>query len=739
MGLLRIGARGVAPLEEGRRVPSETIMATFEDREGNIWTGSAGGVQRLRDSVFVTYSTSEGLPSDGTGPVYAGAEDRTWFAPTVGGLYWVREGQIGQVKEAGLGGDVVYSIAGGNGELWIGRQRGGLTHLSLKADSRVSESYTQAQGLAQNSVYSVYRTRDGTIWAGTLSGGVSKLSGGKLTTYTISNGLASDTVNSILETSDGTIWFATPNGLSALSNGRWQAFSTRDGLPSQNVNCLLEDSKGVLWVGTAAGLASFSSGRIQPAPASIESLHEQIFGLAEDQSGSLWIATSNHVLRVNRDHLLQGALGERDVREFGLADGLRSVEGVKRHRSVVADPLGRIWISTNRGLSVVNPARLMSDSAPALVHIQTISADGATIDLRNGAHIPGGHKRITFGYAGLNLTVPERVQFKFALDPFDHGWNGPVTRRDATYTNLSPGSYRFRVIASNADGLWNGSEAAIGFEIDPVFWQTWWFRVAVVLGCALGALLLYRFRLHQLTRQLNVRFEERLAERTRIAQELHDTLLQGFLSASMQLHVAVDHIPEESPVKRSLGRILELMGRVIEEGRNAVRGLRSSPSVSLDLEQALSRIQQELAIDTGAGFYMIVEGRPRQLHPILRDEVYQIGREALVNAFRHSRARKIEVQLEYGFNRLRIHVSDDGCGIDPEVLRAGREGHWGLPGMRERAERIGAKLHVWSSATAGTEVELSVPSHIAFQDQPSNGMLGWLMQIVFAKKRKREK
>src|SRR5258708_6076104 len=175
--------------------------------------------------------------------------------------------------------------------------------------------------------------------------------------------------------------------------------------------------------------------------------------------------------------------------------------------------------------------------------------------------------------------------------------------------------------------------------------------------------------------------------------------------------------------------ILELMGRVIEEGRNAVRGLRASRRGSLDLEQALSRIQQELAIDTGTGFCIIVEGRPRPLHPVLRDEVYQISREALVNAFRHSRARKIEVQLEYGFNKLRVHVSDDGCGIDPEVLRAGRDGHWGLPGMRERAERIGAKLHVWSSATAGTEVELSVPSQIAFQDQPINGTLRSLSKL----------
>ncbi|MGH9841577.1 MAG: sensor histidine kinase, partial [Blastocatellia bacterium] len=224
-------------------------------------------------------------------------------------------------------------------------------------------------------------------------------------------------------------------------------------------------------------------------------------------------------------------------------------------------------------------------------------------------------------------------------------------------------------------------------------------------------------------------FEERLAERTRIAQELHDTLLQGFISASMQLHVAVDHLPADLPAKQRIGRVLQLMGQVIEEGRNAVRGLRSSNSDSLDLEQAFSRIRQELAIQEQIDFRVIVEGRPRALHPILRDEVYRIGREALVNAFRHARAKSIEVELEYAVNHLRILVRDDGCGIDPQVLRSGLDGHWGLSGMRERAEGIGARLNLRSRAAAGTEVELSVPSQVAFQTQSSKRPLRWLARL----------
>ena len=260
----------------------------------------------------------------------------------------------------------------------------------------------------------------------------------------------------------------------------------------------------------------------------------------------------------------------------------------------------------------------------------------------------------------------------------------------------------------------------------PVFWQARWFRLSALLTCLLGVIALHRYRLHQLSRQLSVRFEERLAERTRIAQELHDTLLQGVLSASMQLHVAVDDVPADSPARLRLNGILQLMGRVVEEGRNAVRGLRSPDNDSHDLEQAFSRIQGELGVQNDVGFRVIVEGQRRPLHPVIRDEVYRISREAAVNAFRHSRGSSVEVEVEYAAQRLRILVRDNGCGIDAQVLRPGREGHWGLSGMRERAERIGARLRVWSRAAAGTEVELSVPGHVAYQVQRSDRRWSWL-------------
>jgi signal transduction histidine kinase len=326
--------------------------------------------------------------------------------------------------------------------------------------------------------------------------------------------------------------------------------------------------------------------------------------------------------------------------------------------------------------------------------------------------------------------VPDRVKFRYTLDGFDHGWSAPVSSHEAIYTNLAPGFYRFRVIASNSDGLWNSEEAAVMFEVEPMFWQTWWFKLLFGTTLTLALLGFFRFRINQTTRQLNLRFEERLAERTRIAQDLHDTLLQGFLSVSMQLHVAVDQLPPDSPSRPHMNRVLQLTRQVIEEGRNAVRGLRSSGnSVSSDLAQAFSRIQQELGIQSQADLRVAIDGRPRLLHPVIRDEVYRIGREALVNSFRHSGAKNIEVEVEYSSSQLYILVRDDGCGIDPQVLGSGRDGHWGLSGMRERAERIGARLKLRSRAAIGTEVELSVPGYVAFQLQPSKNPFKWFSRF----------
>jgi signal transduction histidine kinase len=302
-------------------------------------------------------------------------------------------------------------------------------------------------------------------------------------------------------------------------------------------------------------------------------------------------------------------------------------------------------------------------------------------------------------------------------------------RREAYFTNLAPEHYRFGVIGSNNYGVWNEAGAAVDFDLPPAFIQTKWILAICVTAGALVPWLLWTLRLRQMQARRRDRLEARLLERERIAQELHDTLLQGLISASLQLAVANREISPCATAKPLVERVSRLLCQMIDEGRNAVRGLRTRHSDRDDLECAFAQIPQDLAADENIKYRLIVEGTPRALRPLIRAEVYRIGRESLANAFRHSQASVIETVLQYTQDRFRIVVRDDGRGIDPEVLRSGREGHWGLPGMRERSEKIGARLSVLTAAGAGTEIGLTIPGGAAFQRCASGGWVHWLARI----------
>ena len=728
VGIIRVNGDGISVQGGGPR-RSELVRALFEDRERNLWIGSAQGLERLRDSAFVTYSAA-GLRPQSAGALYVDPEGTIWFAPSEGGLRWRRGENTGVVAAAGLREDIVYSISsGGKNELWVGRQRGGLTRLSSVNGLVTAKTYRRSDGLPQNAVYAVHQNRDGSLWSATLSGGVSEYRGGRFTTYTTANGLASNTVSSIAEGADGTTWFGTAQGLSARTNNGWRTYSVHDGLSSRDVTCLLTDSTGILWIGTAEGLAFLNADHIHVPRRVPDSLREPVFGMAEDKNGTLWVATANHILQVKRTSLIEDALIETDVREYGLPDGLSDTEGVKRYRSVVTDSEGRIWFSTPRGISMVNPARAAASSPPALVHIDGVAGDGTTLDLGSPINFSPGTRKTTFRYAGLSLSNSERVQYRYRLDGLDHAWIDGGTNHEATYANLGAGSYRFRVIATNSDGLWNGSEASVGFEVEPTLWQTWWFQLGCVVSAALAAWLVYRLRVRQLTQLLKVGFDERLAERTRIARELHDTLLQSFQAVLMKLHTGADMIrnrPDEA--EKILAKAIEQARQAVTEGRDAVHGLRSSTIEMNDLSRAIRVLGAELADQnhsTSPEFQVKVEGTPRDLPPIVRDDVYRIAGEAIRNAFQHAQAARIEVEIRYDQRQLRLRVRDDGKGIAPEILESGaRAGHYGLPGLQERAKRVGGKLIVLSDPGFGTEIELTIPAAVVYASSSAHHVRG---------------
>jgi len=719
-GLYRYSANGVSLLST-----TGPVAALFEDREGNIWIGSTRGLERLRDSAFVTYSLPN-LKSQSMGPLHVDSGGRTWIAPIQGGLRWLKEGKTGVATADGIANDVVYSIAGtGKDDVWVGRQQGGLTHLRQSGNSFTAKTYTQADGLAQDRVYAVYRNRDGTVWSGTLSSGVSELKNGHFTNYTTTDGLAANTISSIAEGPDGTMWFGTPKGVSAMLQKGWRTYTANDGLPSEDVNCLLQDSKRILWIGTAEGLAYFSDGQVHvprgvPAP-----LQAPIFGIEEDKNGWLWIATSDHVLRVPRDKLLSGVVKAADVREYDQADGLESTEGVKRSRSVVSDSAGKIWFSLSSGMSVVDPSRVAASSARAIPHIEVLSVDGSPVNVRGIVHIPALPRRITFTYTGLSLATPERVRFRYFLEGFDRSWSEPVATREAVYTNLGAHSYRFRVLACNSEGLWSESEAVVGFEVEPTVWQTWWFRTISAALILLLSWCVYLYRSRQLAKEFNIRLEERVDERTRVARELHDTLLQSFHGLLLRFQAATNLLPERpAEARKTLESAIDQAAQAITEGRDAVQGLRSSTVVASDFALTINTLGQELASGAtnpnATEFHVDVEGTPQNLHPILRDEVYRIVGEAMRNAFKHAQAQRIEVEIRYDERQLRLRVRDDGKGIDAKHLDGdGYAGHYGLRGMRERAKLMGGKLAVWSELDSGTEVELSIPASRAYETSPA--------------------
>lgn len=548
--LLRVSTRGLVSLD--RSTPGSGVTALFEDRDGNLWIGTQKGIERWRDGAFTTYPEVNTATAGDAGPIFLDATERVWFAPSSGGLNWLRDGHVERVTSASLGGDVVYSLDGNGNDLWIGRQRGGLTHLQTHGDAVTTETFTQTNGLAQDNVYAVYRSRDGAVWAGTLSGGVSRIKDGVFTTYTTAQGLASNTVASILEAADGTMWFATPNGASARSATGWRRYSTADGLPSDDVNTLFEDSVHDVWIGTAAGVAMVRDGQVQSGLQLPESLRASILGIVEDSTGWMWIASADRVLRVDRERLLHGSRDDSAVREYGAADGLRGIEGVKRHRSLAADSHGRIWLSTSGGLAMVDPVRLAGRSAAALVHVEGVSADGSPVNLAGEVRIPPRRQRVTLAFTALSLSVAERVRFRYRLDGFDRDWSEPVAARQAVYTNLGPGAYRFRVIASNSDGIWNSAEAALRFTVAPALWQTMWFRAASVIAVAALLWAGHQVRLRQIAR----RFEALQFERD---FELAARIQANLFPAALPVVAGYDIAARNRPARRCGGDYYDVL------------------------------------------------------------------------------------------------------------------------------------------------------------------------------------
>jgi signal transduction histidine kinase len=414
------------------------------------------------------------------------------------------------------------------------------------------------------------------------------------------------------------------------------------------------------------------------------------------------------------------------VVHFRMLDSLDGVRPGWAHFDPAArSPEGRLWFANGYALQVVDPDQLSRNSIPPPAHVEEIIADRRSYAPGSNLSLPSLTRTLEIDYTALSFMAPQRVRFRYKLEDHDTERQEPGSRRQAFYNDLRPGKYKFRVTACNNDGLWNEEGATLDFSVARAWYQTIWFRVSCVGYFVLLLWALYQLRLQQLQRQFDMTLEARVGERTRIARELHDTLLQSFQGLMLRFQTVDEMLPARPmDAKTALEGALDRADEAIREGRDAITDIRASTSASRDLEKSIAALMNNLSEELAAGngrsvtFRVLVGGEPRAVRPTLQDEICRIARESLRNAFRHAQAGHIETEIMYG-ESLRLRFRDDGKGIDPSVIEhGGRSGHWGLPGIRERAKQIGAQLTVWSELGAGTEVELNIPGSIAYEVVP---------------------
>ena len=708
-GLIKYSAEGAHWAATGTQFDRTPVTAIMQDREGDIWFGAGPTLERLEGTPIIPVRLSDPTSGATFGPLYIDPHGRIWFADSHHGLFWIEQGVSHAVLSDGLATDEVYSIDGDGDAVWVGRRNGGLTRLTITNGIVDAKTWTTRNGLSQNSVYVVRVSSSGTIWAGTLTKGLNEFVNGRFIHIDETDGLPASDVSAIELGVRGQVWVGTSGGVCKMQDGH--CFQIVKGEPKlgKDVLSLLEDPSRGLWIGTTKGLALADDKGQRIVSLGTES-QQKILGLGLDVAGRLWIASDQSVISALPSDLL--ASKATSIRAYGYDDGLQSDDGVHRSRSLVTDKKGQVWIATAHELAMASNARAALPSV--IPHVEEVSADGVFLD-PDKAKVPPGAKRISFSFTGLDLHAPTRVRFRYRLDDFDKTWSNTGFDRGATYTNLAPGTYTFRLIASNESGVWSAEESTLRVVIEPNIWQRWWVRIVLAVSLLLLSVLVYQARMNSLLTQANILADERLRERTRIARDVHDTLLQGFISSLMHLHVADQQIANDSPLKQRFTFVLEGMERVIEEARLAVVGLRSPDSGHLDIESSLRDFFQEIADFGNAHIAFQSTGRRRPLKTDAMEQICSIAKEAVLNAVRHANAQNVQVAVNWGWFHLRVSVTDDGCGIDAHTLVHGRAHHWGLLGMRERAKQLKASLKIVSRSEHGTKVSLNVPALMAYR------------------------
>jgi signal transduction histidine kinase/ligand-binding sensor domain-containing protein len=720
--LFRYTAGGLEP------VPGALARYIYADRDGNLWLGTNGsGVMRLKDRVARVFTSADGLGGDATMAVLTDHDGKLWVGNNCGGLSRLDGDHFHTYREAdGLTNSCVFSLAEDlNHDLWIGTYGGGVFRFHdghftqfLKPDGPMGASAVKAITVAQ----------DGSLWLATNTG-LRHMRGDQVDSYTTADGLSHNVVDNVYQDRRGLIWVATPTGVDRWDGTRFVHLNSVEDYGSYRVTG--EDESGRVYVsayiagseqGASAGEFVIESNRL------VRVIPNFAPSTMQFTPSALWFCGGGAVIgRAVPDALRQwkqAGDAPRDYTRFGPADGLTSDCGSFGSPGFAVTGDGKLWFGLLKGLGMIDVSRLKSDAGKPRIYMEEITVGQK---LRPPGHkllLTPGTYHVELRFDAIELTSPEKIIMQYRMDGGDPEWVDAGPTRSAIYSGFHPGTHQFHVRACNRDGVWDRTGIVYDVVQLPFYYETNLFRAGIA-----GALILivtgaYQLRLRRLTIEMNARLDDRVSERTRLARELHDTLLQTIQGSKMVADDGLENATDAVRMHRALQRISGWLAQATQEGRAALSSLRTSTTQRNDLAEALERAGEDCALRNSIVFALTLEGGPRDMHPIVRDEVYRIGYEAIRNACSHSHGNQLHVDLSYSRD-LVVRVRDNGIGIDSAVIDKGKAGHFGVKGMQERAERIGAKLR-FNSSTAGTEVELVVPGRLTFREEKAApvGLLG---------------
>ena len=750
-------------------------------KDGSLWVASdSQGVYRLAEPSAVSsahlsqqdtvqhFSAGDGLTSDNTYDLLNDREGSTWVVSTQG-LDHFRQAALTAVKlpkdwfRIAIVADGSDSIlAGHKGMLHIGRTGISAVNASLKeitciyrdphgtiwigeADGLWSYSSTGLTPIALpaglDPLFHIVQTMtmdaSGGLWVSFLHTGFMHYAQGQWSRPSFPSASNHDPGLSTYTDSAGRIWFGLKHSrVEVLSGSEQIRYGPQTGIDIGDVTAFHERS-GQIWIGGWQGVAFQKQDGFHSLHLAGDAAIEGVSGVIQLTSGDLWVNQSSGVLRIAAEEVQRVMQNPEYRARFALytyLDGLTDTAGqIRPNPTLALTDSGRLYIASRTGVAWTDPDGAKPVATPPDVFVKSISVDGKLTRDPKEMRLPVHARALEIDYTATSLLIPERVLFKYKLEGFDKDWQDAGGRRQAFYTGLAPGRYRFRVLACNSDGVWNENGASVDFEIPPSFLQSPTFKVlCAILAIALLALL-YRIRLRLVMHQISTRLHERLRERERIARDLHDTFFQSIQGLLLRFNTGTSLLKPDEPARAIFDEALARSDQVMLEGRELLLDLRTGLGESNNLSEAFAAAEAELRKIRDVDYKVIVHGEPKALHPVVFEEVYRLGREALMNAFRHSNAAVIEVELIYESQALRVRFRDDGVGIDPAILNQGRRAnHWGLPGMRERAKKIGAHIEIWSRAGAGTEIEVRIPAPVAYAATKA-GLRSRFLSMLFSK------